>query len=64
MTLADRLAAIRKAIVSLLGVLTALLAANLLPEPVAGWVSTAVGALTVLLTYWVSNEAPSERSAD
>ena len=55
MSFVDRLAAVRKAIVSLVGVLTALLAANLLPEPVAGWVSTAAGALTVLLTYWVPN---------
>lgn len=59
MTLSERIATIRKAIVSLVGVLAALLAANLLPEPVAGWVSSVVGFLTVVLTYWVPN-APGD----
>lgn len=56
MTLSDRIANVRKAIVAFVGVLSALLAANLLPDPVAGWTSSAVGFLTVVLTYWVPNE--------
>lgn len=55
MLLSERIASIRKAIVSLVGVLTALATANLLPDGAAGWVSSAVGALTVLLTYWIPN---------
>jgi nitrate/nitrite transporter NarK len=54
-TLSDRIASIRKAVVAFVGVLTALLAANLLPENVAGLVSSVVGFLTVVLTYWVPN---------
>lgn len=65
MTLSERIATIRKAIVSLVGVFSALLAANLLPEPVAGWVSSAVGFITVVLTYWVPNaDEPGKHAAD
>lgn len=64
MTLSERIASIRKAIVSFVGVLSALLAANLLPENVAGWVSSAVGFLTVVLTYWVPNaDEPGKHAA-
>lgn len=55
MTLSERIATVRKAIVTLVGVLGALLTANLLDGQVAGWVSTAVGVGTILLTYWVPN---------
>jgi hypothetical protein len=54
-SLSERIATIRKAIVSLVGVLATLGTANFLPEDVAGWVSSASAFLTVVLTYWVPN---------
>lgn len=63
MTLSERIATIRKAIVALLGVLTTLATANFLPEQVSGWVSSVAGFLTVLLTYWVPNADEPGRHA-
>lgn len=54
---------IRKALTAAAGILTTLLAADLLP---AGWghaVSTAAGVLTVVATYAVPNGAPAPRGA-
>lgn len=56
MTLSDRIATARKAVVALVGVLSSLLTANLLPGNVAVLVSSVVGVATVVLTYWVPND--------
>ena len=65
MTLSERIATIRKAIVALLGVLTSLATANFLPEDAAGWASSVAAFLTVVLTYWVPNaDEPGEHAAD
>jgi hypothetical protein len=61
MTLPERIATVRKALVALVGVLTTVLTGNLLPEQAAGWVSSVVGVLTVVLTYWVPNAEPAGR---
>lgn len=58
MTLSERIATIRKALVALVGIASALLTANLLPTDWAPYVSTAVGILTVVLTYQVPNAIP------
>lgn len=64
MTLPERIATIRKALVALVGVLTTILTGNLLPEQAAGWVSSVVGVLTVVLTYWVPNaDQPGKHAA-
>jgi hypothetical protein len=63
-TLTERIATVRKAIVALLGVLTTLATANLLPENVSGWVSSAAGVVTIVLTYWVPNaDEPGKHAA-
>lgn len=49
------LAYARKAIVQVLGLVTALLALGLLPDPYAGWLAAVAGVLTTVLHYWVSN---------
>lgn len=59
MPLAVRIATIRKAIVTLVGVMSALLTANLLPADWAPYVSTAVGILTIIATYQVPNATPT-----
>lgn len=63
MTLSERIAAARKAIVALVGVLSALLTANLIPGELAVWVSSVVGVLTVVLTYWVPNADTGRHAA-
>jgi hypothetical protein len=63
-TLSERIANARKAVVALLGVLTTLLAQNLLPGQVAAYVSTAAGIITVVLTYWVPNQPVGKHAAD
>ena len=63
MTLAERIATIRKAIVTLVGIVSALLTANLLPAEWAPYVSTAVGILTIIATYRVPNADPAGRHA-
>jgi hypothetical protein len=63
-TLSERIATIRKAIVALLGVLATLGTANFLPENIAGWVSSVSGFLTIVLTYWVPNaDEPGKHAA-
>lgn len=58
MTLTERLATVRKALVTLVGIASALLTANLLPAEWAPYVSTAVGILTIIATYQVPNAIP------
>lgn len=58
MTLSDRIATVRKAVVTLVGVVSALLTANLLPAEWAPYISTAVGILTIIATYQVPNAIP------
>lgn len=55
MTLSRRIATVRKALVTLMGIVSALLTANLLPAEWAPYVSTAVGIATIVLTYQVPN---------
>lgn len=59
MPLAVRIATIRKALVTLIGIASALLTANLLPADWAPYVSTAVGIATIVLTYQVPNATPT-----
>lgn len=51
---------IRKALVALAGALTALLAANVLPESVAGYAATVVALLAVFGVYATPNTPPAE----
>lgn len=53
------LSELRKALVTLAGVLTSLLAANLLPGAWSHYVSIAAGILTVVGTYSIPNGAPA-----
>jgi hypothetical protein len=53
------LAEVRKALVTLAGVITTLLAANLLPGSWAHYASIAAGILTVVGTYSIPNAAPA-----
>jgi hypothetical protein len=46
---------VRKALVALVGALTALLAANVLPDDVAGYVATVVAVLAVFGVYAAPN---------
>lgn len=59
MPLTLRIASIRKALVTLVGIVSALLTANLLPAEWAPYVSTAVAIATVVLTYQVPNATPT-----
>lgn len=60
----------KKAIVNVLGLLTALLTLGLLPDPYNAWVATAVAVLTAILHFIVENapapgtEVASETETD
>lgn len=55
----------RKAIIQLIGLLTALLALGLLPDPYNTWVASAIGVLTTISHYLTPNDAaPGDGTAE
>lgn len=57
------LAGARKAVVAVAGVLASLLTAGLLPDPIAGYVATALAVLAAIGVYAAPNQARTTRRA-
>jgi hypothetical protein len=55
---------VRKALVGLVGVLAYALSLNLIPEPVSGWIATAIAVATVFGIHQVPNDEPGKHAAD